>query len=627
MIRLVRSMTASAVAWLVLLGPVSAAVADTSAAAAPQIELYPLVFPVDGPHAFTDDFGAPRSEGRLHQGNDIYADKMTPVVAAADGTILRISYGERAGRYIVLKHEDGWLSYYIHLNNDTPGTDDGLYDEWPRGVTKGAPVSAGDLLGYVGDSGNAEDTSAHLHFELRTPQGDPVNPYPHLLAATGAPDRVVEDALETAYGALPTTEATMVISQLDPGGGFAAGVWAHAEHVYLGTWGRPRQCPASGVRIIDVSDLSAPELRGAIATGEEFAGTDTDSVWAGFVETEFFAGDLAVVAVSLCDNRERARYQGGFRGLAVYDVTDPAMPELLGVHDSGERTQGLHELDVAVAADGRVLVAATAMQSFLHTDGESGDVRIIDVTDPTSPQELADWDYRRAAGLDAELMDSRDELQQRHAHAVAFAAEGTSLWVALWDAGSVLLDVSDPAAPVAVDWVEVVASAEGNVHSITSNAEEGLIVISSEDLYPLAEDGHAAGWGYQAILDSAGNLVGEFKAAESADRGNDEEVALDGYHTAHAAQLVDGRAYSAWYSSGVRIVDLADPSHPVEIGSFVPPPVPDPQGYWVAPDGTIRMAMVWDVYVLNDVMYVSDMNTGLWIVRYTGDIPTEYHIY
>lgn len=625
--RLVRSVTVTATACLILLGSATAAFADTATAAAPQIELYPLVSPVDGPHSFTDDFGAPRSEGRLHQGNDLFADKMTPVVAAADGTILRISRGERAGRYIVLKHRDGWLSYYLHLNNDTPGTDDGLYDESPAGITKGATVEAGDLLGYVGDSGNAEETPAHLHFELHSPQGEPVNPYPHLLAATGASEAVVDDALETAYGALPVTEGTTVIGQLDPGGGFAAGVWAHADHVYLGTWGRPRQCPASGVRIIDTTDLTAPSLVGAIASGEEFADTDTDSVWAGFVDNEYFSGDVAVVAVSLCDNREPARLQDGFRGLAIYDVTDPAAPELLAAHHSGDRTQGFHELDVAITAEGRVLVAATAMQSLLHTDGKLGDVRILDITDPANPRELADWDWRRNHELDAELVLSRDEQQQRHAHTVAFAGGGTRLWVAQWDAGSVLLDVSDPVTPVAVDWVDVVASAEGDVHSITSSPGDGLVVISSEDLYPLAEDGHLAGWGYQAILDLAGNLLGEFKLGASGDPAEDEKVALDGYHTAHTAQVVDGLAYSAWYSSGVRIVDLADPSQPIEIGSFVPPPVPDPQGYWVAPDGTARITMVWDVYLLDGVMYVSDMNTGLWVVRYAGDDRPEYDIY
>jgi hypothetical protein len=624
----VRSVTAGAVACLVLLGPVTAASADTTTAAAPRIDLYPLAFPVDGPHSFTDDFGAPRSEGRLHQGNDIFADKMTPVVAAADGTILRVSYGERAGRYVVLKHEDGWLSYYVHLNNDTPGTDDGLYDEWPAGIAKGAAVQAGDLLGYVGDSGNAEDTPAHLHFELHTPLGEPVNPYPHLLAATGASDAIVEDALQTAYGALPVTRGTTAIGQLDPGGGFAAGVWAHGDYVYLGTWGRPQQCPASGVRIIDVSDLAAPALIGAIATGDEFAETDTDSVWVGSVDTQSFRGDLAVVAVSLCDNREPARLQDGARGLAIYDVTDPAEPTLLSVHHSGDHTQGFHELDVAVTDSGQVLVATTAMQSLLHTDGLLGDVRLIDITDPASPVELANWDFRRDVAPDPELTLSRDELQQQHAHSVAFAAGGTRLWVAHWDAGSILLDVSDPGAPKLVKWVDVAASAEGDVHSVISNPEEGLVVVSSEDLYPLEGEGHAAGWGHQLILDLAGNLLSEFNVAAFEPATDDETViALDGYHTAHVAQLVDSRAYSAWYSSGVRIVDLADPSEPVEIGSFIPPPVPDPQGYWLAPDGTARMAMVWDVHVVDDVMYVSDMNTGLWIVRHTGDDVAEYDIY
>ena len=87
--RLVRLTTTGAVACLALLGSATASLADAATAAVPQIELYPITFPVDGPNSFTDDFGAPRSEGRLHQGNDIFADKMTPVVAAADGTILR----------------------------------------------------------------------------------------------------------------------------------------------------------------------------------------------------------------------------------------------------------------------------------------------------------------------------------------------------------------------------------------------------------------------------------------------------------------------------------------------------------------------------------------------------------
>jgi hypothetical protein len=85
---------------------------------------------------------------------------------------------------------------YIHLNNDTPGTDDGKADRtdtFGPGIEKGASVVAGQLVGYMGDSGDAEDTGPHLHFELATPEGTTVNSYNslqaarHVGAATGAP--------------------------------------------------------------------------------------------------------------------------------------------------------------------------------------------------------------------------------------------------------------------------------------------------------------------------------------------------------------------------------------------------------------------------------------------------------
>ncbi len=592
---------------------------DSSTSALPAQELYPMAFPIDGPHSFTDTFGAPREGNRLHEGIDIFAEKMTPVVAVADGTVVTATIGDRAGRYIVLEHTDGWQSYYIHLNNDSPGSDDGLLNEPVAGISVGAKVRAGDLLDYVGDSGNAEETPSHLHFELHSPDGRVVNPYPHLLAASGAPVAQVEDALVLAYGSLPEMNATAVVGQVDPGGGFAAGIWTHNDVAYLGTWGRAQACPVSGVRLIDISDPASPMVTGAIATGDEYPETDTDSVWAGAIDTEAFAGDIAVVAVSLCDNGESNRFRDAFRGLALYDTSDPATPILLGTYHTGNRTQGVHEIDVVSRPDGSVLVAATVMQSYLHTEGELGDVRLVDITDPTNPREVADWDYRESVVPINEMPPDVDE-EQYHAHGVDFAGSGLRLWVAVWDGGVVLLDIDDPARPAISDSIEAVASAEGNVHSVISAPEFGLMVISSEDLYPTAGGVHADGWGEQLILDLAGEPLSTFRPGDS-DADSESTIPLDGYHTAHNAQLVDQRLYSSWYSSGVRIVDLSDAVNPAEIGYFVPPPTADPQGYWIAPDGTVLIPMVWDVRVVDDLLYVSDMNTGLWIVRYTGDDP------
>ena len=84
---------------------------------------------------------------------------------------------------------DGWYYNYFHVNNDTPGTDDGLAGpEWqisPQ-LTVGSTVRAGQVIAYMGDSGNAEGSVPHLHFEIRQPDRTPVNPYHSLVAPRSA---------------------------------------------------------------------------------------------------------------------------------------------------------------------------------------------------------------------------------------------------------------------------------------------------------------------------------------------------------------------------------------------------------------------------------------------------------
>ncbi|HJS71782.1 MAG TPA: VCBS repeat domain-containing M23 family metallopeptidase [Acidimicrobiia bacterium] len=145
-------------------------------------EVYPIVFPVAGENHFTDTYNAPRG-GRLHEATDIMAAKMTPVVAAADGTV---GWMSSTCCTMELVHDDGYQSWYIHLNNDTPGTDDGEAWGFAPGIVTGARVTAGQLIGWVGDSGNAEGSAPHLHFQLHYPDGTRFNPYQSLLAARQA---------------------------------------------------------------------------------------------------------------------------------------------------------------------------------------------------------------------------------------------------------------------------------------------------------------------------------------------------------------------------------------------------------------------------------------------------------
>lgn len=153
-------------------------------------EVYDMVYPLLGEHSLTDSFGDPRGRARRHEGVDLLAERMVPVVAVADGTV-RWVHSTRGGNCcdVAVLHDDGWRSRYIHLNNDTPGTDDGRAVGIAPGIREGARVNAGQLIGWVGDSGNAESTVPHLHFELRRPDGTPVDPFPSLKAAlrTGRP--------------------------------------------------------------------------------------------------------------------------------------------------------------------------------------------------------------------------------------------------------------------------------------------------------------------------------------------------------------------------------------------------------------------------------------------------------
>lgn len=166
-----------------------------------------ITFPLATSVRFSDSFGAARSGGRSHEGQDLMAPKGTIAVAAATGTVtfLRHSNDGLSGNMLRITDADGWQYVYIHLNNDTPGTDDGanVYDQaFVDGIRKGQKVVAGEPIAFVGDSGNAENTGAHLHFEIRDPDGVAVNAYSSLRHAPVAPRGLLEVIAAAPFGSV-----------------------------------------------------------------------------------------------------------------------------------------------------------------------------------------------------------------------------------------------------------------------------------------------------------------------------------------------------------------------------------------------------------------------------------------
>ena len=123
----------------------------------------PWLCPIQGGATFTNDWGFPRSGGRRHQGNDLFAARGTPVVASVSGSYRRSQNGLGGVTYY-LQGDDGNTYYGAHMAGYGP--------VGPGRVPQGA------VLGFVGNSGNARGTSPHLHFEIRPGGGGPVNPYP-----------------------------------------------------------------------------------------------------------------------------------------------------------------------------------------------------------------------------------------------------------------------------------------------------------------------------------------------------------------------------------------------------------------------------------------------------------------
>ena len=137
-----------------------------------------LIIPVAGvrPEQLLDTYSDARSEGRTHDAIDIPAAAETPVLAAADGKILKLFQSERGGTTIYqLNSNQDLIFYYAHLSH------------YADGLTEGSLVRQGEVIAYVGDTGNAGAGNYHLHFSIaqvsdpkRYWEGTNINPYPLL---------------------------------------------------------------------------------------------------------------------------------------------------------------------------------------------------------------------------------------------------------------------------------------------------------------------------------------------------------------------------------------------------------------------------------------------------------------
>ncbi len=169
-----------------------------------QIALNGWVFPVEPPFSFVDTFNAPRMTGtkyvHTHQGTDIFGARGSPVHAVQRGVILKKGTGVLGGNKLWLKSAvDGTEYYYAHL------------DAFVEGVDNGTVVEAGQIIGFLGDTGNARGTPPHVHFEIHPDNGSRVaNPFPTLDAVRKADGTAFIQAQQAGFRSPADVTATTI---------------------------------------------------------------------------------------------------------------------------------------------------------------------------------------------------------------------------------------------------------------------------------------------------------------------------------------------------------------------------------------------------------------------------------
>jgi murein DD-endopeptidase MepM/ murein hydrolase activator NlpD len=158
------------------------------------------VFPVFGTNAkFSSDYGSPRAGTGWHQGNDIFAPIGTPVLAVADGVLSKVGVNTLGGNRLWLRDGLGNTYYYAHLAGYASHTADGIR------------VRAGEIIAFVGNTGQAVTTPPHLHFEIHPVDGPSVDPYPYLVAwQRGTDVALAFTAAVAARGQAPAVGAVLV---------------------------------------------------------------------------------------------------------------------------------------------------------------------------------------------------------------------------------------------------------------------------------------------------------------------------------------------------------------------------------------------------------------------------------
>ena len=336
---------------------------------------------------------------------------------------------------------------------------------------------------------------------------------------------------------MPQTLNTRLIGHIDcPGGGQ---VWVDGTTLYIG-----HMRPPNGTTIVDVADPRAPNVLAHVAMPE------------GWHSHKVRVSDGIMVV-----NHEKLGQHGdhGFGGgLGIYDVANPAEPKLISKWRTGGR--GVHRFDF----DGRHAYISPTVDGFVGNI-----VMILDLGDPVKPQEVGRWWIPGQWRAGGEEYPWDNWVAPRCHHPLR---RDDRLYVSYWHHGLFILDISVISEPKLVAGVDTGPAFPHPTHTCLPMAApirgRDILVVADEDVAKLFPSAPSFTWIYDITAETHPTPISTWQVPGLDTDGVPQET-MTGCH--QPSERVDGTVIPfAWFAQGMRLLDIANPFAPKEVGHFIP---------------------------------------------------------
>lgn len=438
-----------------------------------------------------------------------------------------------------------------------------------------------------------------------------------VLAGTTAPAQARSDG--PASG---SSVDLRVIGSNDLGAGLNAQVTAHRGHAYVGSWATqrpasggevdPATCPSVGIRVVDLSDPSAPEVVSTFADGVEGEG-ELLGTWTEKAAVERFGGrDIAAVGAHNCTTN-------AFRGFGLWDVSNPADPQRLALVPTDPRTGGVQELWLQRRGHELFLYITVPLSELRTGDPAAGvpgtpDFQIWNVTRPSEPVKVGEWGAWAELGIPPTSVDENGVPRTSLTRSVTGPVLGRPdlVYVPYWDSGTMILDVSDPSDPTFVGRTQFEPEETGNAHSVWLARGGTILIETNEPGNPRENPALEFAWGHPRIYDIS-DPANPVRLSEFELPSTRQDPPEPGFLGVHDPKVRGSTMFLSWFGEGVVVADITRPGQPKLLDQFKPSGT-DPTGIFCGSVGA-ECAATWGVELHRNLILASDTLSGLWVLK------------